>query len=57
MKNKNFIFLILTIGICSGTMLIERFIVSIPNWLGIILIILAIVFLIIFIFKSILSRK
>lgn len=57
MKNKYLIFLILSLGIASGVLLINRFIVPIADWLGIILIILALGSLGIFIFKSVRSRK
>lgn len=57
MKNKNLIYLILSLGISSGTGLINRFVVSIPNWLAIILILLSAIFLIVFIVRSWHTRK
>lgn len=53
MKNKNLFYLIMSLAICSGTMLINRFLVPIPEWLVIVLIVLAAVSLITFIAKSI----
>ena len=41
MKNKSLIFLVLSLGISSGTSLINRFLVPIPNWLGIVLILIS----------------
>lgn len=57
MKNKNLIFLILSLAICSGTILINRFVVTILDWLAIILMLLAAASLIVFITKSYYSRK
>lgn len=57
MKNKNLIYLILSLGISSGTGLINRFVVSIPNWLAIILVLVSVMFLIAFIVRSWYTRK
>lgn len=35
MKKKNLWLLILGLGLTSGTILVNRFVVSIPNWLAI----------------------
>ncbi|MCT4598105.1 MAG: hypothetical protein N4A50_09550 [Vallitalea sp.] len=51
MKNKN-IYLILSLLISSSTSLVNSFVVPIPNWLAIILILFAIIFLIIYIIKN-----
>jgi hypothetical protein len=51
MKNKN-IYLILSLLISSSISLINSFVVPIPNWLAIILILFAIIFLIIYIIKN-----
>jgi len=47
MKNKSLLFLSLGLGICSGTMLINRFVAPIPDWLAIVLMILAVASLVI----------
>jgi len=47
MKKKSLLFLSLGLGICSGTTLINRFVVPIPDWLAIILMILAVASLVI----------
>ncbi|MFD3157310.1 hypothetical protein ACFIJ5_10680 [Haloimpatiens sp. FM7330] len=52
MKNKNLFYLILSLGISSGTMLINRFVISIPDWLAIVLMLLSAASLIIFIIKT-----
>lgn len=52
MKNKNLFYLILSLGISSGTIMTNRFVVSIPDWLAIILMMLSAVSLIVFIIKS-----
>ncbi|MBS4539575.1 hypothetical protein GOQ27_13960 [Clostridium sp. D2Q-11] len=41
MKSRSLAFLILSLAISSGTSLIDRYIVPIPNWLSIVLIFLA----------------
>jgi len=56
MKNKKLIFLALSLGISSGTHLINRFVVPIPNWLVIVLAMLAATSLVLSI-KSPQSRK
>ena len=43
MKNTDTLFLILGLGICAAMLLIDRFVVSIPDWLAIIFILLALV--------------
>jgi len=51
MKNENLHYLILSLGICSGIMLVDRFIVTIPIWLLWPLIIISGISLAIFIVK------
>ncbi len=48
---KRISYLILGLGISSGTMLINKFIVPLPDWAAIILALLAAIFIILFIFK------
>ena len=45
MKNqtKASIFLLLGLGVCSGTLLTDRFIIDIPCWLAIVLITFALI--------------
>ncbi|CAH2213478.1 hypothetical protein [Tepidibacter aestuarii] len=57
MKNKNLFYLILSLGISSGTILTNSFVISIPDWLAIVLMLLSAVSLIIFIIKSRHKRK
>lgn len=57
MKNKNLFYLILSLGISSGTILTNRFVVLIPDWLAIVLILLSVISLIVFIIKSRNKRK
>lgn len=57
MKNKNLFYLILSLAISSGTGLINSFVVSIPNWLAIVLILSSATFLMAFIIKSCHIRK
>ncbi len=52
MKNKNLWLLILSLGLTSGTILTDRFIVSIPDWLVITFAIIAILSLVVFMIKS-----
>ncbi|RSK27557.1 hypothetical protein EJF36_12085 [Bacillus sp. HMF5848] len=52
MKNKNLIYLILTLGVSSGTMLTNSFIVTVPNWIGIVSIVIAVAFLVLFFCKN-----
>lgn len=57
MKNKNSGLLLLVLAISSGTQLVNRFVVAIPDWLVRVLMILAVALLVIFIFKSFRQRK
>ena len=41
MKRQNILFLTLGLGVCSATLLVDHFIVTIPDWLVIILMIIA----------------
>ena len=43
MKNqtKALMFLTLCLGICSGTLLVNRFVIEIPDWLAIVFIVFA----------------
>ncbi|MDE3741778.1 hypothetical protein [Maribacter polysaccharolyticus] len=50
MENKNLLFLAIGLGICSATLLIERFVFSIPDWAVIVLMLLASVALILHVF-------
>ncbi|MBD0777989.1 hypothetical protein HPE56_09300 [Maribacter sp. ANRC-HE7] len=50
MENKNLLFLSVGLGICSATLLIERFVFTIPDWAAIALLLLASIALIIHIF-------
>ena len=51
-KSKNLWLLILSLGLSSSTILIDRFIVGIPDWLAIIFAVTAIVSLIGFIYTN-----
>ena len=44
MKNKSLIFLVLGLGFASATLIIDNFI-EVPDWLAIVLMVLAIVFM------------
>lgn len=52
MKNKNMWLLSISLGLCSSTILIDRFIVDIPDWLAIIFAFFAIITLISFILNN-----
>ena len=45
MKNqrKTLLYLLLSMGICSGILLTDRFIICVPNWIAIGLIVIALV--------------
>ncbi|MCT4593063.1 MAG: hypothetical protein N4A57_02120 [Anaeromicrobium sp.] len=57
MKNKNLFYLILSLGISSGTILTNRFVGPIPDWLAIVFMVLSAGSLIVFIVKSYNKRK
>lgn len=57
MKNKNLIYVILSLAISSGIGLINRFVVPVPTWLAIVLALLSATFIIVFIVKSWHIRK
>ncbi|SDY53924.1 hypothetical protein SAMN05660462_00263 [Proteiniborus ethanoligenes] len=57
MKNKNIWLLLLSLGLCSSTILIDRFIVDIPDWLAIILALIAIISLVGFFFTNRVLKK
>nr|WP_307990737.1 hypothetical protein [uncultured Niameybacter sp.] len=52
MKKKNLWLLILGLGLTSGTILINRFVISIPNWLAIAFSIIAICALVAFLITN-----
>lgn len=51
-ESKNIWLLLLSLGLCSSAILIDRFVVGIPVWLGIIFALVAIISLIGFIFTN-----
>lgn len=51
MHGKRISFLILGLGISSGTLLINRFVVPLPEWIAIGLALLAAIFIILFVAK------
>lgn len=56
MKNKGLIFLILGLGISSGTQLINHFIVPVHEWAAVLLMILAAVFLIMAVYNVVIKK-
>lgn len=48
MKTKNIWPLVLSLGLCSGTILVDSFFITVPDWLAIGIAILAIISLITF---------
>jgi hypothetical protein len=57
MKNKNLIYLILSLGITASISLVNRFVATIPGWLASLLAASAATLLIIFIIKTHHVRK
>jgi len=49
---KNLSYLVISLAISSGTMLTERFVISIPDWIAVLLFTISIIFLVIYIVKS-----
>jgi len=52
MKNRKISYLLLSLGISSGTILTDRFILSLPDWLALLLIVVSAVSLFVFIFGA-----
>lgn len=50
MKNKKFWFLIIALFLCSGVLLVNRFIIAIPDWIAVCVIALAAISLFIYYF-------
>ena len=45
MKNKSLFFACIGLGICAGILLVNRFLVPIPDWVAILLMAVAIIFI------------
>jgi len=60
MRTKNqkaLLYLILGLGICSGILLVNRFIIDIPDWLAIVLIVVAVIPLMVMGFLNLFQKK
>lgn len=56
-QRKALLFTLLALGICAGTLLIDRFLIEIPDWIAIISIVLALIFMFLGFFNQFKKRK
>ena len=56
-QKKALLYLMLGLGICSGILLVNRFIINIPDWLAIVLIVVAVIPLVFMGFFNLFQKK